>query len=53
MINGAERSRLINPFRKTISGRGRGRMPLESPVTRITPSGSPIRMANRVEISVI
>ena len=53
MMNGAERSRLIRPFRKAIKGLGSGRMPFESPVTSSTPSGRPIRIAKSVAISVI
>ena len=52
MINGTDRSRLISTFRKLITGAGRGRMPLDSPVTRITPSGRPITMAKKVASSV-
>ena len=53
MMKGADRSRLMIQFSTVISHLGSGRIPLASPVTRITPRGSPIRMASRVETRVI
>ena len=53
MMKGADRSRLMIQLTRDISHRGRGRIPLASPVTSMTPSGRPIRIASRVDIREI
>ena len=50
---GTERRKLMMTFSAFISGLGSGRMPFSSPVTRITPRGRPMRMANSVDSSVM